>query len=213
MTDVTDALDPREIPAGTRTRLVQELVARQRGLVGADEVERIVTDSWDRLAGPARITTYLPVLTRRLAVERVDSLARTRGGGRRGVPQVLFLCVHNAGRSQMAAALLQHHALGRIDVRSAGSAPSSTLNPAVVASLAQVGISLEEAFPKPVTDEVARAADVVVSMGCGDACPLSPGTRYLEWDLPDPDGLDVDDVAPIRDEIDRRVRALLAELT
>ena len=213
MTPVDDAVAPRQIPLQTRNRLVQELVARQRGLVDGDEVERIVADSWERLAGSARITTYLPVLTRRLAVERVDSLARTRGGGRRGVPQVLFLCVHNAGRSQMAAALLQHHALGRIDVRSAGSAPSSTLNAAVVASLVQVGISLEQAFPKPVTDEVARAADVVVSMGCGDACPLGPGARYLEWDLPDPDGLDVDDVAPIRDEIDRRVRALLAELT
>ena len=128
------------------------------------------------------------------------------------VPEVLFVCVHNAGRSQMAAALLDHHAAGRVRVRSAGSAPASQVNPAVVAAMEELGIDLSPAFPKRLTDESVRAADVVVTMGCGDACPVYPGRRYLDWQLPDPAGKGVDDVRPIRDEIDRRVRALLDEL-
>ena len=199
------------VPDPQRSRLVEDLSRRQHGLVTRPEVEGLVDDSWAALRSTARISTYLPVLVRRLATDRVDALARTRGGGRR-VPQVLFLCVQNAGRSQMAAALLEHHALGRIDARSAGSRPAGELNPHVVESLARVGVTLDEAYPKPVTDEIALAADVVVSMGCGDACPVAPGARFLTWDVPDPDGLGTDDITPIRDDIDRRVRALLEEL-
>ena len=129
------------------------------------------------------------------------------------VPEVLFVCVHNAGRSQMAAALLDHHAAGRVRVRSAGSAPASEVNPAVVSALAEVGLDVAKEFPKPLTDEAARAADVIVTMGCGDACPVFPGKRYLDWELPDPAGKPIEDVRRIRDESDRRVRGLLADLT
>jgi arsenate reductase (thioredoxin) len=127
-------------------------------------------------------------------------------------PEVLFVCVHNAGRSQMAAGLLAKHADGRVRVRSAGSAPAEHVNPAVRQAMAEVGVDLSQAFPKPLTDEAVRAADVVITMGCGDTCPVFPGTRYLDWELDDPSGMTVEQVRPIRDEIDRRVRGLLAEL-
>ena len=128
------------------------------------------------------------------------------------VAQVLFVCVHNAGRSQMAAALLEHHAAGRVAVRSAGSTPAGELNPAVVAAMAELGIDVSAESPKGLTEEAVREADVVITMGCGDACQVFPGKRYLDWELPDPAGLPVEAVRPIRDEIDRRVRALLDEL-
>ena len=127
-------------------------------------------------------------------------------------PEVLFVCVHNAGRSQMAAALLDHHAQGSVHVRSAGSAPASEINPAVVDAMAEWGIDISKERPKPLTEEVVREADVLITMGCGDACPVYPGKRYLDWELADPAGKGVEAVRPIRDEIDRRVRALLAEL-
>jgi len=128
------------------------------------------------------------------------------------IPQVLFVCVHNAGRSQMAAALLDHHAHGRVQVRSAGSAPADEINPAVHAAMDEVGIDLSQAFPKKLTTDAVEAADVVITMGCGDACPVFPGKRYLDWNLPDPAGKGVDAVRPIRDEIDRRVRDLVQQL-
>ena len=128
-------------------------------------------------------------------------------------PTVLFVCVHNAGRSQMAAALLSKHAAGRVDVRSAGSAPADTINPAVLAAMRELDIDIAAETPKLLTDTAVREADVVITMGCGDACPLYPGKRYLDWELDDPAGQDVAHVRPIRDEIDRRVQALLGELT
>ena len=128
------------------------------------------------------------------------------------VPEVLFVCVHNAGRSQMAAALLDHYAQGRVHVRSAGSAPADQINPAVIAAMDEIGIDLSKEFPKPLTTEAVEASDIVVTMGCGDACPIFPGKRYLDWELEDPADKSVDEVRPIRDEIDRRVRGLLAEL-
>jgi arsenate reductase len=128
------------------------------------------------------------------------------------VPEVLFVCVHNAGRSQAAAALMDHHAGGRVRVRSAGSAPADEINPAIVAVLAERDLDIIKEFPKQLTDEAVRAADVVITMGCGDACPIYPGKRYLDWDLDDPAGEQIDEVRPIVDEIDRRVQALLAEL-
>ena len=127
-------------------------------------------------------------------------------------PEVLFVCVHNAGRSQMAAALLDHHARGRVVVRSAGSTPADEVNPAVVEVMSELGIDLSKAFPKPLTVDAVEASDVVVTMGCGDACPVFPGKRYLDWELDDPAGMTADQVRPIRDEIDRRVNALLTEL-
>ncbi|MEA5364240.1 arsenate reductase ArsC [Amycolatopsis sp., V23-08] len=127
-------------------------------------------------------------------------------------PEVLFVCVHNAGRSRMAAALLHHHAAGRVVVRSAGSAPADEINPAVVTVMAELGIDVSREFPQRLTTEAVEAADVVITMGCGDACPIFPGKRYLDWQLDDPAGLPADRIRPIRDEIDRRVQALLAEL-
>jgi len=128
------------------------------------------------------------------------------------VPEVLFVCVHNAGRSQMAAALLAHHAAGAVVVRSAGSAPADTINPAVREAMAEIGIDLTDATPKKLTTDAVEASDVVITMGCGDACPVFPGKRYLDWQLDDPAGLGVDAVRPIRDEIERRIRHLLSEL-
>lgn len=127
-------------------------------------------------------------------------------------PEVLFVCVHNAGRSQMAAALLEHHAEGRVHVRSAGTVPAEQIDPAVVEAMDEIGLDLSKAYPKPLTDGFVHASDVVVTMGCGDACPIYPGKRYEDWNLDDPAGRTLDEVRPIRDEIDRRVRALLADL-
>jgi protein-tyrosine-phosphatase len=128
-------------------------------------------------------------------------------------PVVLFLCTHNAGRSLAARILLDHYAQGRVDVRSAGSEPADQLNPSVLAILRERGLDPTREFPKPLTEETAQAADIIVTMGCGDTCPYYPGKRYLDWDLEDPAGKPVDTVRPIVDDIDRRVRSLLADLT
>jgi arsenate reductase (thioredoxin) len=143
-------------------------------------------------------------LIRRLSIEYPVAVADE--------PTVLFVCVHNAGRSQMAAALLERAAGGRIAVRSAGSAPAETINPAVREAMGEIGVDLGSARPKLLSDDAVAAADVVVTMGCGDACPFYPGKRYEDWELDDPAGRSVEEVRPIRDEIDRRVRALAAEL-
>jgi arsenate reductase (thioredoxin) len=129
------------------------------------------------------------------------------------IPEVLFVCTHNAGRSQMAAALLAREAAGHVRVTSAGSQPAGQLNPAVVQAMAEIGLDISREFPKPLTNDKVRAADVVITMGCGDACPIYPGRRYEDWDLPDPAGLPVGAVRPIRDAILDRVRALVSELT
>ena len=128
------------------------------------------------------------------------------------IPDVLFVCTHNAGRSQMAAALLDREAAGHVRVASAGSQPASELNPAVVAAMAEIGLDISRQFPKPLTTDKVQAADIVITMGCGDACPVYPGKRYLDWDLPDPAGLDLAAIRPIRDDIRQRVRDLLGDL-
>jgi len=135
-----------------------------------------------------------------------------KGIGMADIPEVLFVCTHNAGRSQMAAALLDRQGAGRVRVRSAGSQPTSQLNPAVVQAMAEIGLDISRELPKRLMTDQVRAADIVITMGCGDACPVFPGKRYLDWDLPDPAGLELDAVRPIRDEISRRVRALIEEL-
>ena len=129
------------------------------------------------------------------------------------IPEILVVCTHNAGRSVAARVLLDHHGHGRVAVRSAGSAPGETINPAVAAVLAERGLDVSKEFPKRLTDDAARAADIIITMGCGDACPVFPGKRYLDWELPDPAGLGVDEVRPIVDDIERRVQALLDELS
>jgi protein-tyrosine-phosphatase len=182
-----------------------------RGTFSPETVAEYVDNTLDRYA-EARVTTYLPIFIHRFARERLRALGQSQGSIAKGVPEVLFVCVHNAGRSQMAAALMRRAGGDRVHVRSAGSAPAGSIHRSVLDAMAEIGIDLAEEFPKPMTDEVVRAADVVITMGCGDACPVYPGKRYLDWDLPDPAGQPVEAVRSIRDEIDQRVSALLDQL-
>lgn len=193
-------------------REATELARRFDGSFSPETVQAVVHDSFKQLAATARVHTHLPVLAAKFARQRLEATAKNEGATVPETPEVLFVCVHNAGRSQMAAALLDHHAAGRVVVRSAGSAPAESINPAVVEVMDELGLDLSKEFPKPLTTEAVQAADVVITMGCGDACPVFPGKRYLDWQLDDPAGKTVEDVRPIRDEIDRRVRGLLAEL-
>ncbi|MBB1513634.1 metalloregulator ArsR/SmtB family transcription factor [Tessaracoccus sp. MC1627] len=193
-------------------RGVDELTYRFTGTFARETVDRYVHESFQTLFRTARIKTFVPVLAVRFAQERLTALAQSQGHIAKTVPEVLFVCTHNAGRSQMAAALLTAMAPGRVHVRSAGSLPASEINPAVIESLAEIGLELGQAFPKPLTDDVVRAADVVVTMGCGDSCPIYPGKRYLDWELPDPAGQSPDDVRPIRDQISAKLQGLLVEL-
>lgn len=188
------------------------LEAQFAGTFGLETIERFVHDSLDQLLPTAKIATYLPLLAEKFARQRLAALARLEGSDPNEVPGVLFMCVHNAGRSQMAAGWLRHLAGDRVVVWSGGSEPNSEINPAAIKAMAEVGIDITDEFPKPWTDEIVRAADVVITMGCGDACPLYPGTRYEDWELTDPDGKSVDAVRPIRDDIRRRVEALMASI-
>ncbi len=155
---------------------------------------------------------FLPLIAERFARQRLTALARVEGRSGDGRPIVLFLCVHNAGRSQMALGFFQHLAADQAVAWSGGSEPGFEVNPAAIEAMAERGIDITGEYPKPWTDEIVRAADVVVTMGCGDACPVFPGKRYESWELDDPAGQDVAAVRPIRDEIERRVHTLLAEL-
>jgi arsenate reductase (thioredoxin) len=182
-----------------------------RGIFAVETIERYLAESLEQLSG-SRVSVYVPVLAHRLARERLRALAQAEGTVAKTVPEVLFVCVHNAGRSQMAAGLVRLRAGDAVHVRSAGSDPGGEINPAVVAAMDEIGVDLSDEFPKPLTGEFVRAADVVITMGCGDACPIYPGKRYLDWELDDPAGKGIDQIRPIRDEIDRRVQALIAEL-
>ncbi len=181
------------------------------GVFSEETIERYIAESLD-LLGPSKINVFVPVLAHRFARERLQALAQMEGLMTKEMPEVLFVCVHNAGRSQMAAGLVNLRSEGRIHVRSAGSDPGEGINPAVVEAMAEVGVDMSEEFPKPLTDEVVRAADVVITMGCGDACPIYPGKRYEDWTLDDPAGQDVETVRRIRDEIDTRVQRLVSDL-
>ncbi len=206
---MTATLDP-----ATRRRLARdiELLGEEfAGVFSLETIEGYLAESLEQFAN-ARVQAFVPIFVNRFARERLRALAQAEGMMAKTVPEVLFVCVHNAGRSQMAAALLDHHAAGRVHVRSAGSTPAEEINPEVVTAMAEIGVDVSRAFPKPLTDEVTRAADVIVTMGCGDACPVYPGKRYADWDLDDPAGKTIGDVRPIRDEIDRRVQRLLADL-
>lgn len=192
--------------------IAEDLAQRFHGVFAAETVERYVFESYTALARTAKVSAHLPALTARFAGDRLTALAQTRGAAPHDVPEVLFVCVQNAGRSQMAAALLDRHARGRVHVRSAGSSPTESIHPRAVEAMTEVGIDLSHAFPKPLTDDVVRAADVVVTMGCGDACPIYPGKRYEDWQLADPADASLDEARRIRDEIDTHVRRLLAQL-
>jgi len=195
----------------TFTRSIEALATEFRGTFSLETIERYVDESVDRMAG-ARVVDFIPLFVHRYSRQRLQALAQAEGMIAKDVPEVLFVCVHNAGRSQMAAALLDHHAKGKVHVRSAGSDPGDQINPAVVAAMDEWDIDLSREFPKPLNDEFVKAADAVITMGCGDACPIYPGKRYEDWTLDDPAGQPVEVVRRIRDDLDTRVQVLLAEL-
>jgi arsenate reductase len=179
---------------------------------GRETIERFLNSSYAEFAGRSSIPNFLPLLAERFAEQRLTALSRVEGHGHDGKPLVLFLCVHNAGRSQMAMGFFQHYAGDAAVAWSGGSEPGIEVNPSAVQAMAERDIDISGEYPKPWTDEVVRAADAVISMGCGDACPIFPGKRYEEWTLDDPAGQDVTSVRPIRDEIEQRVLNLLREL-
>src|SRR5918999_1599314 len=181
------------------------------GTFSAETVERFMAESLEALGG-ARLKDFVPLFVHRFARERLRALGQVEGTIAKTVPEVLFVCVQNAGRSQMAAALLDHYAEGRVHVRSAGSAPADQLNPDVVTAMSELGIDVSKEFPKPMTDEVVQAADAVITMGCGDACPIYPGKRYEDWEVDDPAEADLDGVRRIRDDIAARVQRLLDDI-
>ena len=188
------------------------LRGRFDGTFSRETIELFLQTSYDQFAGRATITHFLPLMAERFARQRLTALARVEGKADDGLPVALFLCVHNAGRSQMALGWFNHLAGGRAVAWSGGSEPGTEVNPSAVEAMREVGIDITGEFPKPWTDEIVGAADVVVTMGCGDACPIFPGKRYEDWQLDDPAGQGVEDVRPIRDAIEARVRGLLASL-
>ncbi|HET6713013.1 MAG TPA: arsenate reductase ArsC [Actinomycetota bacterium] len=181
------------------------------GVFGGETIQRFMAESWESLQG-AKVAAFVPLFVERFTRQRLRALARVEGKSRDTRPMVVFLCVQNAGRSQMAAGWLQHLAGDQVEVFSGGSDPASEVNPAAIEAMAEVGIDISSEFPKPWTDEVVQAANVVVTMGCGDSCPIFPGTRSMDWEVGDPAGLPLEQVRPIRDEIGDRVRGIMAEL-
>lgn len=179
---------------------------------GTETIERYLGSSYDQFASRATIANFLPLLAERFARQRLHALARVEGKISDGKPTVLFLCTHNAGRSQMALGFFTHYAGDNALAWSGGSEPGSEINPAAIEAMREVGIDITSEYPKPWTDEIVQAADVVITMGCGDACPIFPGKRYENWELPDPARQGLDAVRPIRDQIDQRIHQLLAKL-
>lgn len=192
---------------------VANLQEEFKGVVGAETIARFLESSYDQFASRAKFNHFLPLIAERFARQRLRALVRVEGGDPGGQPIVLFLCVHNAGRSQMALGWFTHLASENAIAWSGGSDPTSEVNPAAIEAMAEVGIDISGEYPKPWTDEIVRAADVVVTMGCGDACPIFPGKRYEDWLLDDPAGQGLDAVRPIRDEIRSRVEGLLESLS
>jgi protein-tyrosine-phosphatase len=197
---------------GVLRRVAERLDDNFTGIFSKETIERYVKESYDLLAVNATVTVHLPSLTERFAKDRLRALAQYETKIEKEKPSILFVCVHNAGRSQMAAALATELSSGRVEVRSAGSAPSDSIPQNVHDVMQEIGLSLEGAFPKPLTDEVVRAADVVITMGCGDACPIYPGKRYEDWSLNDPSELDLDGVREVRNDISERISNLLKEM-
>lgn len=196
---------------GLRTAATQ-LLHDFDGVFGVETIERFLHSSYDQFAGRAKVPNFLPLLAERFARQRLRALAKVEDKSSDGKPIVLFLCTHNAGRSQMALGFFTHLAQDAAVAWSGGSDPGDEINTAAIAAMAERGIDISGEYPKPWTDEIVQAADVIVTMGCGDACPIFPGRRYEDWALEDPHGQGLEVVRPIRDEIERRVRALLVEL-
>jgi protein-tyrosine-phosphatase len=204
-----------DMTVGEQLQIRQSSVALQRrwqGRMNVETIERFLAESLDIVLPNARIKTWVPVIVERLTNDRLRALVRLESTRTDLNPSVLFLCVHNAGRSQMAAGWMRQLAGDRVDVFSGGSEPAAWLNEAAVVAMAEKGIDISKELPQPWADEIVRAADVIVTMGCGDACPVYPGKRYVDWELDDPAGKPVEEVRPIRDDIEQRVRGLLAEL-
>jgi protein-tyrosine-phosphatase len=206
---MAQALDP--VTQQHIEKAAERLAEEFAGIFSQETIARYMAESQE-LLGDAKVNVFVPVLAHRFTRERLKALAQAEGIVSKDVPEVLFVCVHNAGRSQMAAGLVKLRSEGRIHVRSAGSTPGEEINPNAVVALEELGVDMTEEFPKPLTDEVVRAADVVITMGCGDACPIYPGKRYQDWELDDPEGQGLETVRRIRDEIDARVQTLIAEL-
>jgi arsenate reductase (thioredoxin) len=202
------SIDQRLALKTAATRLENEF----GDMFGVETIDRFLHSSYDQFASRASIPRFLPLLAERFARQRLRALARVEGKHHDGKPTVLFLCTHNAGRSQMAMGFFTHLAGDAAVAWSGGSEPSHEINPAAVEAMEERGIDIAHEYPKPWTDEIVQAADVIVTMGCGDACPIFPGRRYEDWKLEDPAGMGVESVRPIRDEIERRVRQLLDEL-
>jgi arsenate reductase len=194
------------------TRAAQSLAEELGDVVPTDVIAGYLRLAAEHLESVAAVDTFIPVLASRMARERVQALAQAEGLVAKTHPEVLFVCVHNAGRSQMAAALTDSLSGGAVHVRSAGSTPASEINANVIRVMDEVGLDLSQEFPKPLTDEAVRAADVVITMGCGDACPVYPGKRYLDWEFTDPAGQPIEVVRQVRDDIRDRVLGLLADL-
>ena len=193
-------------------RVVMDVAQYYGDHFSTDMIEEIATEGYDRLAASATVTQFLGNLSEKLTRKRLRALAKLDGSAPDSRPAVLFLCVHNAGRSQMALGWLSHLGGNRIVGFSGGSAPAAEINPVAIEAMAEVGIDITDEFPKPWTDDIVRASDVVVLMGCGDACPVYPGKRYVEWTLDDPAGAGIDTVRRVRDEIRSHVESLLIEL-
>ena len=202
-------LDPAT--RGHLDRSIDDLAEEFAGVFSRETIEAYVEESLDQFSG-ARLQNFVPVLVDRFARERLRALAQAEGKVSKDVPEVLFVCVHNSGRSQMAAGLLDKLGQGRVHVRTAGSEPADQINPQAIEAMEEVDVDLSKEYPKPLTDEFVRSADVVITMGCGDACPIYPGKRYEDWELEDPAGKDLETVRRIRDEIEGRVRNLISEL-
>lgn len=205
--DITVDLPP------VAARIARDLAYRFSAYFSPETVAKYVAESYSLLSERARIDRFLPSLTTRFATDRLSALATAKGLVLRGTPEVLFVCVQNAGRSQMAAAILRYLAGDRVHVRTAGSAPAATIRQTVIEALDEIGVPLAAEFPKPLTDEVVQAADFVVTMGCGDACPIYPGRRYMDWAIDDPIDLPIEGVRRVRDDIFVRVRSLLDEMS
>ncbi|ORA60858.1 arsenate reductase ArsC [Mycobacteroides franklinii] len=203
------SIDQRHALLTAATRLQTEF----DGTFGTETIERFLHSSYEQYASRATVPNFLPLLAERFARQRLHALARVEGKVSDGKPTVLFLCTHNAGRSQMALGFFNHLAGDQAVAWSGGSEPGREINPAAIEVMAEVGIDITGEYPKPWTDEIVQAADVVITMGCGDACPVFPGKRYENWNLPDPAGQSAEATRPIRDDIEARVRALLAELS
>lgn len=216
VSDVFDSVRTNPVPAVVAPpvleRIARDLSTRFTGIFSPETVSEYVRESYSLLAERALVTRYLPSLTARFAADRLRALAEADGVTHTDTPDVLFVCVQNAGRSQLAAAILRSLAGDRVRVLTAGSEPAGSINPLIVSALDEIGIPVGGEYPKPLTDEVVRAADFVVTMGCGDACPIYPGRRYLDWDLPDPAEMTMDGVRAVRDDVERRVRELLTEI-